>query len=258
MSTMTDARCVNAFVNELRFNVFGRWSSQTPHQRAAAMHGAVTRVHELCGVPVTTSRVADLGANHGLFQFSRWEIEMNTSLFPDAAMDVDNIHPYFVDVAETMYHEARHCEQWWHMARYLASNARSATFLAGQLNKPVLRNLAAGSPVLMAEGASYVAKQMGIPTHIARRALDRPMDGRDPLRPLIEDWYRSVYGESNRVTVLTALGMKRKSVPGEQAVLLQNFRANIHRAYSGGLPEEKDAWAIMVQVRNAFRRYQRA
>jgi hypothetical protein len=258
MVTMTDPQCVNTYVNELRFNVLGRWQSQTPAQRGAAMHQAVTRVHKMCGVPETTSRVAPIGQSHGLFQFSRWEIEMNTSLFPDAAVDVNNIHQHFVYVAEILYHEARHCEQWWHMARYLASNARSSSFLAGATQSPVFNILMSGSPVLTQEGAVYMTKKLGIPNNIARKSLDHPMKGQDPMRQLIEGWYKSVYGESNRGAVLRALCLNRGNVPGEQPILLQNFRNNIHQKYSGGLPEEKDAWGIQELIRQAFRRYQRA
>lgn len=256
MPTMTDAICVNTYVNELRFNVFKNWERQTPEQRATAMHGVVTRVHSICGVPKTTVRVANIGASHGLFQFSRWEIEMNVSLYPNAYMDVSNIHPYFVYVAEVLYHEARHCEQWWHMARYVASNARSPSFLAREKKSPVLKTLPVGSIVLSTEGVDYINKVMGIPKNIADQALKSYMKSGDQMMKLTQDWYKSVYGESNRNVVLAALALKRRIIPGENAILLDDFRADIHRKYSGELPEEVDAWGIQTLVRQAFTRYQ--
>lgn len=73
MPTMTDAVCVNTYVNELRFNVFGQWERQTPSQRAAAMHIAVTRIHKICGIPKTSMSLGGT-AEQGLFLFPRWEI----------------------------------------------------------------------------------------------------------------------------------------------------------------------------------------
>lgn len=98
-------------------------------------------------------------------------------------MDVTNIHPYFVHIAEIMYHEARHCEQWWHMARYVASNARSATYLAREANRPVLKRLN-NSTFLSTESAAYISKSMYIPINIAYQALEHPMNGTDSIRGL--------------------------------------------------------------------------
>jgi hypothetical protein len=258
MPTLTDLQCISTFVNELRFNVFGKWMGQTEQQRAASMHAAVTRAHKLCGVPATTAEISDLGrSTQGLFQFAAWKLQLNTSLFPDAEMDLNNIHPYFVYVAEVVYHEARHCEQWWHMARLVAGNARSGVFLAQTLNRPDLRTLQIGSPALAQAGAQHIATTMFIPRNIAHLALQQPMGGADPLLNLTKAWYKSVYGESNRGIVLRGLALQRKSVPGEAAVLLQDFHANMHRTYSGQLPEEVDAWGIMPAVRAAFGRSQR-
>lgn len=256
MLTMTDAMCVNTYVNELRFNAFKNWGRQTPEQRATAMHEAVTRVHSMCGIPKTTVRVANIGTSHGLFQFSKWEIEMNVCLYQDAYLDLNNIDPYFVYVAEILYHEARHCEQWWHMARYVASNARSPSFLAREKKSPVLQTLPVGSIVLTTEGANYIKKVMNIPQNIAEQALKSYMKSGDQMMKLTQDWYKSVYGESNRTLVLTALALKRRIIPGENAILLNDFREDICRKYSGGLPEEVDAWGIQTLVKQAFKRYQ--
>jgi hypothetical protein len=125
--------------------------------------------------------------------------------------------PQLVDVAETVYHEARHCEQWFHMARFYA---------LGRTQVDISQNL-------------------GIPVNIANAAFARKMTQSDKMNALTADWFKSVYGESSREVTLTALAMKRVN----NTIDLGNFHARVHQAYSGGLAEEDDAWAIQLLVR---------
>jgi len=73
-------------------------------------------------------------------------------------------------MADTVYHEARHAEQWYRMAQMRAGQGRTA---------------------------AQIATEMGIPARIAAVAAGAPL-ARGSMDALIADgWYQSVYGSGS-------------------------------------------------------------
>jgi hypothetical protein len=221
-NTMTDDAMVSAFADRIRalWNA-PSWNSMTNRQCGEAIINAVSGVHTSCGVPNVAPdvKVLDPGLN-GVFDFGPWTIELSESL-------VDfNYNPAYlthvVDVAETVYHEARHCEQWFHMARYHA----------------------------LGKSAVEVQRDLGIQSlPICDEAKRRQMTHDDRMIALTKGWYESVYGTEERAFTYAALNLRRRD---ESRDTMNNFHARTHQSYSGGLPEEADAWAIQLLVRAKF------
>ncbi len=255
MPTLTDGAIINSFIGELKYNLFTRWNSMTQQQRVQTVVRGVRRTMAQVGVPAPQIILKQLPPLEcGCFNpFNQWSITVNIRHFPNGGMSVQQAFPALaVSVGDTIYHEMRHCEQFWHVARYLATNAQSPAFLARQAQSPVLRKLPLGSPVAKQEGAAQIHKQTLIPLHIINLAMTKPMRPGDPMAVLAKACFESVYGASNRDVIMTALSLTPQQIPAEPADLLNDFHHKVHRNYSGVLPEEVDAWAVGGRVRAAM------
>ena len=82
------------------------------------------------------------------------------------------------DLLDTVYHEARHSEQWWRQARERAGLGATAAQIVGV---------------------------MGIPQAIADKAVADPIQQCDKSQYEAEAWYQSVYGSgaAHRDTTLS-------------------------------------------------------
>jgi len=208
--TLTDRNHVKNFSNAAKHNVHQAWTLWSDRERATVLYEAVANILRLCRIPVPSLTLStNLGKDAGQFQFSTWELLVSPVYFE---ADAPPSRRDFLEGAKTIYHEARHCEQWFHMARF-----------AGL-----------GSKVT----ADTLARDVGIPLEIATLAFGRRMMSGDPMLTLTRGWYASVYDRSGREIDLTSLALQNT---GSNA-LMRNFRARVHKRYASGLPEEKDAW----------------
>lgn len=152
----------------------------------------------------------------GSFDFTTWSLPIGTQGF--ANMD----DAMLAEVADTVYHECRHAEQWFRIAR----------FKAGEKPAPT---------------ASELATSLGIPTEIAETALKSPLraqtktqkffhtkeynERQDKKLSEASSWYEGIYGTGaqNREDVYQDLS-NRKS----------DYLA---------LVEEADAWAVAAKAK---------
>jgi hypothetical protein len=218
--TMTDDDLVTDFTDKVKLLWTQRsWDSKSPQQRGEAVLNAVQDVHTACNIPNVTPVIKNLKAGYaGFFQSWTWSIELSAKLF-EFPFNLSNRRK-LADLAETAYHESRHCEQWFHMARYYALGRQAAD----------------------------VAQWIEIPQRIADIAWQRRMTSDDKMIDLTTDWYESVFGTEDRAITLTALGLRRQSTTVE----MENYHDRIHDIYTGDLAEEVDAWGIQLLVRAKF------
>lgn len=229
--TMTDDNHVQSFADHCKDCFRNHWNKSQPVATGERLMQGLTNIHTACGIPAFRVDIKALPPGYnGFFNFQTWTIEISDAKFSsydmvwDPAGQTNTPHAYFVNIAETLYHEARHCEQWWHMARYSA----------------------------LGDDANKVAMDMGIPLTIANQAKARPMKHGDPMDELTRGWLQSVYGESKRGIVLHALGLKRNAHPSPKLNPGETGGTLVHAAYSGDLAEEVDAWGIQDLVRAKF------
>lgn len=218
--------------------VIDRWHELTPAQRAAELVRLVNVHLEAVGVPAVTPNAIDTGTNLGTFDFTTWQMEIGLEALSIAQPD----RAQAADVVDTIYHEARHAEQWFRIAQLRALQRRR-------------RQGAAEDERL----GRAIATELTIPRRIADLAVTRPprfaLGSMDAL--IAQGWFDSVYGSgsAHRTQVLTEL--ERSGTALEQAeqrfaanpspqnqAALERARARRTRALDGHaqLPEENDAF----------------
>ncbi|MBP2330099.1 hypothetical protein JOF56_010484 [Kibdelosporangium banguiense] len=219
------------FGGEAQTEAFDQWDTLgTAQARADALVAAVNRRLADAGVTTVTVQLydGDSPSEQGSFDFPTWTMRLNRLLLNQSGLTQEAA----TDLANTVYHEARHTEQWFTMARYLAGQGYSAAGIASNLD---------------------------IPARVARDAKNAPPIRRGTTEAVVASgWYESVYGSgaAHREAVLTRVENAgwavttaecrcRRSPSPANDLLLEQARAEFdvaHDAYRE-LPEENDAWA---------------
>ena len=226
------------FGEEAQTEVIDRWHELTPAQRAAELVRLVNVHLEAVGVPAVTPNPIDTGTNLGTFDFTTWQMEIGL----EALSIVQPDRAQAADVVDTIYHEARHAEQWFRIAQLRALQRR--------------RGQGAAEDERLGRA---IATELTIPRRIADLAVTRPprfaLGSMDAL--IAQGWFDSIYGSgsAHRERVLTEL--ERSGTALEQAeqrfaadpspqnqAALERARARRTRALDGHaqLPEENDAF----------------
>ncbi len=219
MPTMTDNGIIVQFANACKASVHQQWSTfSSGQQRVQKLFDINLLILDICQVPRPTLEVnTNLGLASGLFDCTSWKLKINPNGFGQAGVPDKDA---FLTLITLIYHESRHCEQWFHMARYAA----------------------VGHQVT----AQKLATSLFIPLNIATIALSRKMGLNDPMLALTKEWYESVYGSKSGFREINLHGlMLRRNGDGQ---LMNEFRSGFHSRYQGILPEEKDAWGIQDLV----------
>ena len=166
---------VDEYVNDTYGTVY---SSMSAADRAAALIAAANEQLEAIGVPAL-KLPPTWGASGGTwaaFTFRTWTLDFNPA-------NLDPTHYDFLsadeqnDAAVYVYHEARHAEQWFRMARERAGLGATQADL----------------------------EALGHPSDIAAAAIANPIMQCDRSQYEAEEWYESVYGSgrTHRDTTLT-------------------------------------------------------
>jgi hypothetical protein len=219
MATMTDNAVIVQFANACKAQVHVPWRNfADPSARAQKLYEITCLVLDICRVPRPSLELTgNLGGASGLFDFSHWKLKIDPHGFQEVSVPSKD---EFLTLATLIFHEARHCEQWYQMARYAAVGHQMTS--------------------------AKLAARLFIPANIAHLAYANKMGGQDPMLNLTKEWYESVYGAKSgfREINLGGLALRRRGDSG----MMNEFRRGFHSRYSGQLPEEKDAWAIQDLV----------
>lgn len=225
-SGLADEERVDSFVEGAQ-EVEDKWGDfADADARVKALTDLVNERLVASGVPKCNVVVNDLPNLLGQFDFATWSLEIGRPAFAQDTISAEEA----ADAADTVYHEARHAEQWFRMAQYLAGQGKDADF---------------------------IANHMGIPPEQAAAAVADPLT-KGSMEYLIADgWYQSVYGRDsehrndtleeleNAGTALDAAQAAVDANPSasNQAKLTaaQERRQRAFEAYQQ-LPEENDAW----------------
>jgi hypothetical protein len=226
------------FGEEAQAEVIDRWHQLTPQQRAAELVRLVNVHLEAAGVPAVTPNPIDTGTNLGTFDFTTWAMDVGVEALAIAQPD----RAQAADVVDTIYHEARHAEQWFRIAQLRALQRR--------------RGEGAAEDERLGRA---IAAELQIPRRIADRAVTSPprfaLGSMEAL--IAQGWFDSIYGSgrARRNQVLTELDRAGTALeraeqrfadnptPQNEAAL-ERARARRARALDGHaqLPEENDAF----------------
>ncbi len=190
-----------------------QFATLSDQQRAAKVVKYVNVPLASSHVPKVTGQV-DPGMTFpdAEFDFQTWTVKVGAGDPNNPPTDADA-----AEVANSVYHESRHAEQWFRIARKRAGDDKTLT-------------------------ADQLAAAMFIPKHIAEAAIKRPLKkqtkvskalhskkhNRRQAKKLTEadSWDQSVYGTG---------AQHRNAVLGDTTNRYDEYRA---------LPEEVDAWAV--------------
>lgn len=215
MPNLSDAPMRDAFIHEC-VRLSDNLSRLSARAIKRALLDAANARLRLCGVlPLAYAEDQNSAAN-GYFDFGPWALT-----FGGAANEAaSKTYALLASLADTAYHESRHCEQWFRIAQMGASGQ-----LPRRMMLPAVRSDAVG-----------LATDLGI-APVAAQAAVANSDYRQSgiTQTKITAWYVSIYG---------ALGNRRGHVYGDLAANYDRYR---------GLPEEVDAWQQGGAVGDAVR-----
>ena len=216
---------------------FAEWTKLGGAQaRGEAMTKLVNERLIAAGVPPFAVKVKDLGSDAGSFDSRIWTMNLDTADFSKDTLSKDEQ----AAIADTLYHEARHCEHFFMMAQMLAGRGRSA---------------------------AQIADDLQIPTPIAKAAKDKPL-ARGSM-PAVEaaGWFEALFGTGNahRAAVYARLEWATKLVKAAIAAVkacstpatlakLEAARKLQTKAYDAvlDLPDEHNADFVAGGMRKIF------
>lgn len=152
-------------------------SCMAPEDRAAALIGAVNEQLSAVGVPMVGWDFKAAAGNQAQFHKATWEIWLEAAAFAMEVADTADTAAQ-AGLVDTVYHEARHAEQWFRMAR---------------------ERIGLGATVEQA------TEHGDIPEWVVQWAALAPITQCDYSQYEAEQWYQSVYGSgsAHREHVLT-------------------------------------------------------
>ena len=191
--------------------------SMSAEDRVAALESAANDELTAAGVPYVHFQLDPATPPYAQFDFTTWVALIEPTPFqPENAEHLSEEEQG--RIAGTIYHEARHAEQWFEIARLLAG--------------------------LHGFDAAKIAQDMTIPQSVAAAAVANPTTQCTLSNGRAFDWYESVYGggAANRNDVLGTLG------DGDPT----NDRYN---EYRGDLAEEHDSHDVGGSVQREYREF---
>ncbi len=231
MKSMTDVKCVQTYVSRMAYcwKNYNNRQIGTVKERVYLLELAVREVHNLCGVPITSFGVLG-GEDDGSFNRSLWMMKLNHSKINDS-MPLDN----FMELAKTLYHEARHAEQHWLVAcMVLAVVKRMNSEGYSQERLRLIKSLSA------------------LPKHIIERAsnVGNSFNPSAELYQKIKDWYNSMYvNRFNYDSAIQGIGTNPFADDAETKVLLHRKAYEAYRFSA----HEADAFDIEILVYNGLK-----
>jgi len=227
---------IDQYSGEAR-EILERWDELgTPEARINALVAKVNEYLANAGVPPCAAIISGAAGNLGQFEFATWSLDIGRPAFTAAAPT----EAQKADMADTIYHESRHAEQWFNMAQLQASQNKNT---------------------------AQLSRDMGIPVNIAALAVASPLQDGSVNAMIAQGWNDSVYGPraAHRNAVLNELTASDNALQVAQAAASANptpanqrrlaaTQARSQRAYEAytNLPEENDANRIGARVTESY------
>jgi hypothetical protein len=249
--------CINEYVRKVS-ELTQLWAEYNNKFKRAIhlIEAAQTQINKF-SVPWPTMGLESMEGLNGVFRFTPWTVKLSEAKWnrgaPKKPENQEKFKKGISQLADTVYHEYRHCEQWYRMARFLASTGL---------------------------GAAEISRSMLIPDNIAQASRNAPTLTAEE-RSEGEAWYKGVYGRpvapKSSVATATAVGSFNQrdliltaklrptagqSVSGksekanvqadELAAISSNRQMSSYLQYRNLLLEEEDAHAVGTAVQKKF------
>lgn len=186
------------------------WPKMTALQRKTQMEHLVNTQLQKSGVPHVGILSTSLATDNGQLDFSGWMLKISKDLVNKNSLSDTQAK----ELANTIYHESRHAEQWYLIAQQKAKQLASAV---GE------------TPV---QKAQAIQTAMGIPFSVANQAQQHPLKAQDARTPCATVLNDSVYGKNatHRNNTLTGLDTATTATNHAQAHYdnLSHANATLH------------------------------
>jgi uncharacterized Zn-binding protein involved in type VI secretion len=214
-----------------------QWPKMTPAERQAALGTLANKELAKSGVPtvgINPNQALSGTATSGQLDFPTWNLDVNPDLMKSATLSDAQTQ----ELGDTVFHESRHAEQWYLIARNQAATKTPA----------------------------QITHDTAIPATVTAAAKKAPMTKADPMAACAQTMEDSVYGKNSahRDKVLTDMPKKDAALQAAQAKnkavqanaastaaqkkAAQDAENAAFKAYQANydqyraLPEEADAW----------------
>jgi hypothetical protein len=222
---------IGDFASKVKARVTGKKNPLGSIKQWATLDAAakIAKVAKYVNVELKKTHVPEVGSrpdasktfDNAEFDFQTWQLSIGSQGL-DAPMSDDQV----AEMADTVYHESRHAEQWFRIARLKAGEDPAPT-------------------------AAELAGSLYIPQGIATAALARPLK---PLTKVQKAFHSKKYAERHQTkmdeaaswhhSIYGAGGAHRGAVLGDIANRNAEYRA---------LSEEVDAWGVGGSAQNKVR-----
>lgn len=175
---------------------------------------------ELTKIEVPPTRIEENGAGgaNGTFSFRTWVINLNSERKFRGKTKISELSKgEIASTVRTLYHESRHCEQWFRVARLLAGQHVARQQAASGMEALMDMIESAMNPALkvlkdIAEIATDINKRTKIPMNISMIAATKPLEpDSGQASEEANEWLQSIYG-SNRTYRNMMLGSLKRAV----------------------------------------------
>jgi hypothetical protein len=178
MSGLNSSRIIDQFTKDIK-ELAKDWSKMTPNERQNKLQISIGKSFDSAGLPNLEIKLKSFPPQlQGQLDFHNWKMYINQNLINDPELSPKEAS----NLAQTIYHEARHGEQSYRMAELLASKPPDAQ---------------KRTPEEIAQKLQF-SKTAGL--IIVQKAVQAVQ--KDPLSPeqLIQAraWYQSVYGKDSQ------------------------------------------------------------
>jgi hypothetical protein len=215
--SLLDEGSIHSYVEETYGSTV---SSMAANDRMHVLMDSVNGILRQSGAPDVSSTFGASGdGNYGSFNGESWQMTLNEHYFESTGTDADQMQADYREALLTVYHEARHAEQAFLMAR-----ERSG--------------LGATVEQIVAAMAANPHNAPPIAEWVVQIAHQNPILQCDATQYATEQWYESMYGSGAdaRYQVLTTPD------------------APDHNQQYHALPEESDAWGVDDRAKEEYNR----
>jgi YD repeat-containing protein len=127
-------------------DLYDRWRSLTPTQRQAQFQGIINSQLQISGIPALSFNQVTDSADAGVYDVGNHTIGLDLAVFNQRRISLSD----FQALANTIYHEARHAEQYFRIMEFHAGRGLPATTMwleVGQAPAAVLVRAAYNRPI---------------------------------------------------------------------------------------------------------------
>ena len=241
---LKDPRMTEQFVSDMQ-GFEGDWSAMAPAERADSIgHRINARLRDI-GVPEVKIKTAPLDdGTVGQFDNPTWSIEIN-----ERNLQAPQISAYAVGkLINLVYHEARHAEQFFLIARFLKQHGGSPADVAKRaaIPLPVCEAATKAPPLSRAQAAAAKVFFDSIFGTGARHGeqVFAALDRTTAMLSAAQQAHRAMARDPNRTK-------EEKQQTAREVQRLHDLMVQIHQDYEA-LPEEKDAIEVGTAARRVY------